>query len=273
MARTRVLPSFGEGLQTLRETHSEARLYLSMTFGFLGFGKMASALVQGMLQAGACKPEQILVVNRHPETIKKEVQQYGISLASSPKRLVQQADTIVLGTKPADSVQLLRDIRQDLDGKLLISVAVGITLQTLQDAAGHRTRVIRAMPNTPSLVKKGATAYALGDHATAADAEVADKMFSAVGVVFRVRETALNAVTGLSGSGPAHVFIFVEALADGGVMMGLPREIAFELAIQTSTWSTATTRRACLTIRLAITSFRFQTCQCWPARPSDHDRL
>lgn len=125
-----------------------------MTFGFLGFGKMASALVQGMLQAGACRPEQILVINRHPETIKDEVQQFGLSLAPNTKRLVQQADTIVLGTKPADSVQLLRDVRQDMDGKLLISVAAGITLQALQDAAGHRTRVIRAMPNTPSLVKK-----------------------------------------------------------------------------------------------------------------------
>jgi pyrroline-5-carboxylate reductase len=82
-----------------------------MTFGFLGFGKMASALVQGMLQAGACKPEQILVINRHPETIEEEVQQYGLSLAPTSKRLVQQSDTIVLGTKPADSVQLLRDVR------------------------------------------------------------------------------------------------------------------------------------------------------------------
>jgi pyrroline-5-carboxylate reductase len=204
-----------------------------MTFGFLGFGKMASALVQGMLQADACKPEDILVVNRHPETIRVEVQQYGVQLASSQKALVQQSDTIVLGTKPADSVQVLRDVRQFLEGKLLISVAAGITLQTLQEAAGHRTRVIRAMPNTPSLVMKGATAYALGDHATAGDAEIADKMFAAVGLVFRVRETALDAVTGVSGSGPAYVFIFIEALADGGVMMGLPREIATELAIQT----------------------------------------
>src|SRR6267142_774740 len=81
------------------------KFYLRMTFGFLGFGKMASALVQGMLQAGVCKPEQILVINRHPETIKQEVQQYGLTLAQSPRRLVQQADTIVLGTKPIDSVQ------------------------------------------------------------------------------------------------------------------------------------------------------------------------
>jgi pyrroline-5-carboxylate reductase len=204
-----------------------------MIFGFLGFGKMASALVQGMLQAGECKPAQIVVVNRHPETIQEDVEKYGLSLAPSPRRLVQQAETIVLGTKPADSVQLLREVRQDLDGKLLISVAAGVKLLDLQEAGGHRTRVIRAMPNTPSLVNRGATAYALGDHATAADADIAEKLFSAVGIVFRVREPALNAVTGLSGSGPAYVFTFVEALADGGVMMGLQRDVALELAIQT----------------------------------------
>ncbi len=226
-------PSSPKACRVFSERVVKRSLFLTMTFGFLGFGKMASALVQGMLQADACKPEQILVINRHPETIKDEVQRYGLQLATSQKALVQQADTIVLGTKPADSVQVLRDVRQFLEGKLLISVAAGITLQTLQDAAGHRTRVIRAMPNTPSLVKKGATAYALGDHATAGDAEIADKMFGAVGLVFRVRETALDAVTGVSGSGPAYVFTFVEALADGGVMMGLPREIATELAIQT----------------------------------------
>jgi pyrroline-5-carboxylate reductase len=204
-----------------------------MVYGFLGFGKMASALVQGMLQAAACRPEQIVVVNRHPETIKEDVETYGLTLASSPRKLVQQSDAVVLGTKPADSVQLLKDVRQEIDGKLLISVAAGITIPDLQEAAGHRTRVIRAMPNTPSLVKKGATAYALGDHATATDAEIAEKLFAAVGLVFRVKEPVLNAVTGLSGSGPAYVFTFIEALADGGVMMGLPREIALELAVQT----------------------------------------
>ena len=205
----------------------------TMTFGFLGFGKMASALVQGMLQAGACRSEDILVVNRHPETITEDVERYGLRLAASPKALVQQAETIVLGTKPVDSVQVLRDVRQFLDGKLLISVAAGVNLQSLQEAAGHRTRVIRAMPNTPSLVKRGATAYALGEHALPGDAQVAESLFAAVGLVFRLREAALDAVTGLSGSGPAYVFTFVEALADGGVMMGLPRDIASELAVQT----------------------------------------
>ena len=89
------------------------------------------------------------------------------------------------------------------------------------------------MPNTPSLIGQGATAYATGDHATLQDAQVAEKIFSSVGIVYRVREGALDAVTGLSGSGPAYVFTFVEALADGGVMMGLPRDVALDLAIQT----------------------------------------
>jgi len=204
-----------------------------MIYGFLGFGKMAAALAQGMLQAGICGSEEIIVVNRHPEKIQEAVQKFGLKLATSPKDLVQQADAIILGTKPADSIQLLRDTRPFLEGKLLISVVAGITLQLLQEAVGHRTRVIRAMPNASSLVMKGATAYALGDHTTLSDAEIADKIFGAVGIVYRVCETALDAVTGLSSSGPAYVFTFVEALADGGVMMGLPREIAAELAVQT----------------------------------------
>jgi pyrroline-5-carboxylate reductase len=204
-----------------------------MTFGFLGFGKMASALVAGMLKAGSCKPEEIFVINRHPEAVQEEIVKLGIQLASNPQVMVERSDVIVLGTKPADSLQLLRDVRAALDGKLLISLAAGIDLDHLQDAAGHRTRLIRAMPNTPSLIGLGATAYATGDHATPQDAQVAESVFSSVGIVYRVREAALDAVTGLSGSGPAYVFTFVEALTDGGVMMGLPRDVALDLAIQT----------------------------------------
>jgi len=204
-----------------------------MTFGFLGFGKMASALVEGMLRAGYCAPQDILVINRHPEALQAGTQKSGIRLAASTKALVQESDVIILGTKPTESLQLLREVRQYLDSKLLISVATGITLDRLQDSAGHRARLVRAVPNTPSLVRQGATAYALGDNATANDATIAEKIFSAVGIAYRVRENSLDAVTGLSGSGPAYVFTFIEALADGGVMMGLPRDIAFDMAVQT----------------------------------------
>jgi pyrroline-5-carboxylate reductase len=223
-------------LQASAPLHPASRLITSisrMTFGFLGFGKMASALIEGMLKAGCCGAGDIVVINRHPESAVDDVKKLGIRYATSARAVVDQTDAVILGTKPADSLQLLKDVRQYLDGKLLISVAAGVNIDRLQEASGHRTRVIRAMPNTPSLIGKGATAYALGDHATTADAEIAEKVFSAVGIVYRVRESALDAVTGLSGSGPAYVFTFVEALADGGVMMGLPREVALELAVQT----------------------------------------
>ena len=204
-----------------------------MVFGFLGFGKLASALVEGMLEANCCAPSQILVINRHPENLAGQAAKLGIKVAANPRLLAQHADAILLATKPADSLQLLREVRQYLEGKLLISLVAGMNLENLQAAAGHRTRLIRAMPNTPSLIRQGATAYALGDHATLKDAELAEHIFVAVGQAFRVKESSIDAVTGLSGSGPAYVFTFIEALADGGVMMGLPREIALQLAIQT----------------------------------------
>lgn len=217
--------------------HSRGTLVLQSKatthFGFLGFGRMASALVEGMLKANFCEPQEIVVINRHPDLLREDIDKFGVRLAPNPKAVVTESDVVVLGTKPADSLQLLREVRPSLDGKLLVSVAAGIRLEQLQDAAGHRTRVIRAMPNTPSLIGLGATAYAVGDHATPPDAAVAERIFSSVGIVYRVREAVLDAVTGLSGSGPAYVFTFLEALADGGVMMGLPRDVALDLAIQT----------------------------------------
>jgi pyrroline-5-carboxylate reductase len=204
-----------------------------MKFGFLGFGKMAAALVEGMIQGDCCQPADVLVVNRHPEELEKSVQKAGIQPAPSAKALIEHSDVVILATKPADALPALREVRQYFDSKLLISVAAGVSLERLQEAAGHRTRIIRAMPNTPSLIRKGATAFALGDHATQQDAAIADRIFSAVGITFRVKEAGLDAVTGLSGSGPAYVFTFIEALADGGVTMGLPREMALDLAIQT----------------------------------------
>src|SRR5258707_7815611 len=168
-----------------------------MIFGFLGFGKMASALVEGMLKAGSCKSEEILVINRHPETVQQEIVKLGIQLAPTTQVRVQRSDVIVRGTNPADSLQLLREVRPALDGKLLISVAAGIDLDHLQDAAGHRTRRIRAMPNTPSLIGQGATAYATGDHATPQDAQVPEKIFSSVVIVHKVRTEACAQVTGV----------------------------------------------------------------------------
>ncbi len=121
----------------------------------------------------------------------------------------------------------------DCAGKLVVSIVAGLTIAALEEAAGHGARVIRVMPNTPALVNKGATGFSLGKSATPEDAATAEKIFGAVGNAFQVKEALLDVVTGLSGSGPAYVFLMIEALADGGVLMGLPRDSALKLAAQT----------------------------------------
>jgi pyrroline-5-carboxylate reductase len=141
---------------------------------------------------------------------------------------------LILAVKPDQVGGALSEIRDQVTEKhLLISIAAGVTLAKLEASLGGDTRIVRVMPNTPALVGDSATGFALGKSATPADAELAKKLFSAVGVAFQVKESLLDAVTGLSGSGPAYVYLFIEALSDGGVAAGLPRDVATRLAAQT----------------------------------------
>ena len=136
--------------------------------------------------------------------------------------------------KPDQAAGVLAELRGGFTKQhLLISIAAGVTLAKLEAALPAGARVIRVMPNTPALVGESASAFALGKAATAADGELAKKLLSAVGVAFQVKESLLDAVTGLSGSGPAYVYLFIDALSDGGVASGLPRDIATKLAAQT----------------------------------------
>jgi pyrroline-5-carboxylate reductase len=152
-------------------------------------------------------------------------------MASSNEELARLADVLVLCVKPGDALAALRAL--DCTGKLVISIVAGLTIAALEEAAGAGARVVRVMPNTPALVNKGAAGFSLGHDATLEDAAVAERIFGSVGNAFQVKEALLDSVTGLSGSGPAYVFLMIEALADGGVLMGLPRESALKLAAQT----------------------------------------
>jgi pyrroline-5-carboxylate reductase len=152
---------------------------------------------------------------------------------SETKDLVTAADVIVLAVKPADVAGVLRSCAGVLAGKLVVSIAAGLGLGRLEEWSGACVRVVRVMPNTPVMVGAGAAAFSMGAGATAEDGEWVRQLFSATGLCVQVPERLMDAVTGLSGSGPAYGYVLIEALADGGVLMGLPRETALKLAAQT----------------------------------------
>jgi pyrroline-5-carboxylate reductase len=205
----------------------------AMKLGFLGSGKMATALVQGVVQSGAIPREAITVSDAIPEVARKLAAAAGLAAAATNEDLAGAADALVLCVKPNDALDALRSVRERAARKLVISIVAGLPIARLQEAAGGEARIVRVMPNTPALIQKGAAAYALGPTATEDDAAITEKILGAVGLVVRVKEELLDVVTGLSGSGPAYVYLVIDALSDAGVLMGLPRELALKLAAQT----------------------------------------
>ena len=226
-------------LKEVRENHfplptAEARgWYGAMKLGFVGSGKMASALVQGIVQSGALAPGDVVVSDVIAAAAQRLATVAGVAFAETNAELVAQAEALVLCVKPNDALEALRALRTGAGEKLVISIVAGLPIAALQEAAGPGVRIVRVMPNTPALVHKGAAAYALGATATGADAALTEQIFGAVGEVVCVKENLLDVVTGLSGSGPAYIYVVIEALADAGVLMGLPRELAQKLAAQT----------------------------------------
>ena len=207
---------------------------VKLTIGFLGAGKMATALARGLVRAKLAEPGQIFASDPIVAAQESFARETGGKSVASNSEVVKSAKVIFLSVKPDQAAAVLGDVRESFSGDhLLISIAAGVPIAKLEGALSAGARVIRVMPNTPALVGESASAYALGKAATAADGELAQKLFSAVGVAMQVKESLLDAVTGLSGSGPAYVYQFIEALSDGGVASGLPRDVATKLAAQT----------------------------------------
>jgi len=204
-----------------------------MTLGFLGSGKMSTALVRGIVKSGAFAPAQIAVTDCVAAAAQQLASAAGVRAVATNADLAAACDTLVLCVKPGDALDALRALAPQLDGKLVLSIVAGLPLATLQQAAGPQARVVRVMPNTPALIHQGAAAYALGPGATVADATLTEQLFGAVGLIVRVKEPLLDVVTGLSGSGPAYIYLVIEALSDAGVLLGLPRDLALQLAAQT----------------------------------------
>ena len=203
------------------------------TVGFLGAGKMATALASGLIESGFLKPANITASDVNPAALESFSRETGAKTSSNNHDVLTSSQAIFLAVKPQVLTELLSEIAPHLHAKhLIVSIAAGVPLSVLESQLGDH-RVVRVMPNTPSLVQAGAAAFALGRQATPDDAQTVKDMLSTVGLAIEVPESHLDAVTGLSGSGPAYGFEIIEALSDGGVLMGLPRDIATKLAAQT----------------------------------------
>ncbi len=203
------------------------------TIAFLGAGNMANALIKGLVRAGT-KPSTITATVMRAEKQTELQQAHGIRVGFDNLAAASAAEVIVLCVKPQAMDKVLTQIAPAINAtKLVISVAAGVPIAAIERRFGPGTRIVRAMPNTPALVGRGATAISGGEHATPDDVALATKVFDAVGLTTVLDESQLDAVTGLSGSGPAYIFLIIEALSDAGVKVGLSRHIALKLAAQT----------------------------------------
>ncbi|CAL1411894.1 unnamed protein product [Linum trigynum] len=200
--------------------------------GFIGAGKMAESIARGIVQSGVLHPSRISTAHSNPVR-RSAFESFGVKVFPQNEQVVEDSDVVIFSVKP----QVVKDVVLQLQPllskkKLLVSVAAGVKLKDLQTWAGSE-RFIRVMPNTPAAVGEAATVMSLGGAATEADGELISKLFGSVGKIWKADEKLFDAITGLSGSGPAYIYIAIEALADGGVAAGLPRELALGLASQT----------------------------------------
>ncbi len=204
--------------------------------GFIGAGNMAEALIAGLLHARRVLPSQLIASDIDHDRLHVIRDRYGVVTTDKNREAAAAVDTVVLAVEPQVLDDVLSEISPVLnDRALVLSVAAGYPVRRIAARLPQvpKQRIVRAMPNTPSMIREGVTAWASLEPLTAEDAALTAALFESVGRVVMVKESALDAVTGLSGSGPAYVYLMIEALADGGVKMGLPRQTAELLAAQT----------------------------------------
>ncbi len=206
---------------------------MTKKIGFVGGGQMAEALIGGLLAGQVCGPELIWATDPVADRRDRLKSQFGIRVGTDNREAIAWADVVLLAVKPQTLPDVLKETKSALSKRLVISIVAGATIRSIVEQTTTAATVIRAMPNTPAVVREGMTALAKGPGVSEDDIQLTRGIFEAVGRVVLVEERLMDAVTGLSGSGPAYVFQAIEALADGGVKMGLPRPTAELLAAQT----------------------------------------
>ncbi len=204
------------------------------SIGVIGAGHIGSAVIGGLLKAKLTSPKNIIASRKSESSLAELAKNFGIQTTTDNKEVARSSDIIILAIKPMNSREVLSEIKEFVTPmKVVVSVMAGIRTSFINSVLGVECPVIRTMPNTPVLVDAGATAISKGKFASEEHLKIANTIFKSIGTVEIVPENLLDAVTGLSGSGPAYIYMVIEAMTDGGVKMGIPRQIAFKLAAQT----------------------------------------
>lgn len=204
-----------------------------MRIGIIGLGKMGSALVRGIIAGGLCRPEDITASDPLLPEMTGNPEYWGINTGTDNAAAVKGADLVILAVKPQVFSKAAASFAHEINDQLVISVMAGISIAGLRQALGNGARIVRVMPNTPVLIQQGVSAVAWGSGVTQADIQLVTDIFQRIGAVVEIEERLMDAATALGGSGPAYVFVLIEALADGGVLAGLPRDLALKLAALT----------------------------------------
>jgi pyrroline-5-carboxylate reductase len=203
----------------------------SYRLGFIGAGKLAGSVIRGFMRAKFCPPGQIIASEPNEQTRTALERDTGVHLTAENAEIAKKSEVIFVGVKPSVVLPVLNELNVHLGNKLVISLAGGVRISSMEKIV--KARFMRALTNTPSAICRAATGIARGSRSTNEDVDLAKKIFGAIGVVVEVGEEQIDAVTALSGSGPAFVYTVIEALAAGGTKMGLPADVALELAAQT----------------------------------------
>jgi len=204
-----------------------------MKIGFVGCGNMAGAMLSGILDAGSYQATDIIGADIYAPSREATKEKYGITVTADNNEVVKQADVVILSIKPQFCEDVIREIKNEVkEGQLFITIIPGKTLSWLEDVFGQKVKIIRTMPNMPAIVKEGMTGVCSNAYVTEEDMQKAIDILSGCGLVEVVSEKLLEVVTGVSGSSPAYVFMFIEAMADAAVAGGMPRDKAYTFAAQ-----------------------------------------
>lgn len=202
---------------------------VEMKIGVIGAGRMGSALIRGFMKSGMVSPGDMIASDKDEEKLRA----LDVKTTTSNALVARSSDVVLLSVKPRQMEEVLKEIGADAKNKLVVSIAAGITTLFIENVL-ENARVVRVMPNTPALVQEMASAYCLGKYATEDDVEVVEKLLGSMGATFKVEEELMDAVTGLSGSGPAYFYHIIRAMTEAGIEEGLEEEVALKLAAQTA---------------------------------------